>query len=40
MEILEHLFGICGESHLNLNSAILFFLIPFILYEYLRYYLK
>ena len=43
MEIIEHLFGICGETHLNIFSVIavaLLIKVLHIVYNYKKYNLK
>jgi hypothetical protein len=37
IEFLEHFFGICGESHLNINHIILFFVSSYLSGIFLYY---
>jgi len=40
MEVLEHLLGICGESHINIYHIILFFLLSYLSGIFLYYITK
>jgi hypothetical protein len=38
IEFIEHLFGFCGESHINIFTLILMLpLISYITFKYLKY---